>query len=387
MHSPTGLGRGWVRFALAAAVVVAGAEVARADHDDDRDDDGGPKAVYSLTNEPSGNRLAVFRRDRRGRLAPVGMVPTGGRGTGGGLSNQGALAFGDDRRSLYAVNPGDGTITVFALTSRGPFPIQRVASHGSVPVSLAVRKDRLYVLNAGGANHGGVDSIAGFRIGFLGLLGPLPGSIRPLSAASTGPAQVGFDDDGDLLIVTERATDRITTFALDHLGRPGLPRPMDSAGATPFGFEVHRDGFLIVSEAFGGAPGAGAVSSYEFDRRGRLEAISESIPTEQTAACWIAITRDGDYAYTTNTGSSTVTGYSVDRRGRLSRLDDDGVTADTGGASPTDMALLKSEVLYVLNSRSGGIGVFEIGRDGSLLMIQNLEGVLPSTVPTGLLVR
>ena len=37
---------------------------------------------------------------------------------------------------------------------------------------------------------------------------------------------------------------------------------------------------------------------------------------------------------------------------------------------------------------SGGIGVFEIGGDGALVMMQNLEGVLPaSTFANGLLVH
>ena len=59
----------------------------------------------------------------------------------------------------------------------------------------------------------------------------------------------------------------------------------------------------------------------------------------------------------------------------------------TGGAAPTEMAILQSRVLYVINRNSGGIGVFAIRNDGTLLQVQNLEGVLPLTFADGLLVN
>ena len=37
---------------------------------------------------------------------------------------------------------------------------------------------------------------------------------------------------------------------------------------------------------------------------GALHLVSPSVPTGQTAACWIVVTKDGKYAYTTNTGSA-----------------------------------------------------------------------------------
>jgi 6-phosphogluconolactonase (cycloisomerase 2 family) len=361
---------------------LAGAWNARGD-----DDEIGPNAVYALTNEPTGNRLAVFARDDRGMLAPAGLVPTGGLGTGHNTENQGGITFSDDRQFLYAVNPGDNTITVFSLTPRGPVPVQRIASGGQLPNSLAVRDHLLYVLNAGSV-AGGVDNIAGFQIGPRGVLSPLPNSSRPLSAPATGPAQVGFSREGDMLIVTERLTNRITTFALDQFGIPGTPQSTASSGATPFGFRVNLDGFLIVSEAGGGANGLSAASSYAVKDQGTLAVISGSVPTLQAAACWIGVTADGQYAYTGNAGSGTVTGFAVGDQGALTRLTGPGGTVATGGASPTEMAVLGRQVLYVLNRNSGGIGVFEIRKDGTLVMRQNLQGVLPAqTFANGLLVH
>jgi 6-phosphogluconolactonase (cycloisomerase 2 family) len=328
--------------------------------------------------------LAVFARDGHGILTPAGLVPTGGLGTGQNTENQGGLAFSDDRRFIYAVNPGDNTITVFSVTPRGPVPVQQIESGGQFPNSLAVRNHLLYVLNAGSV-AGGFDNIAGFQIGPRGVLSPLPNSSRSLSTPETGPAQVGFSRDGEVLIVTERLTNRITTFRLDRFGIPGTPLSTASSGAVPFGFGINRDGVLIVSEAGGGANGLSAASSYAVNDRGRVGVISGSVPTLQAAACWIGVTADGQYAYTGNAGSGTITGFAVGDGGALTRLTGAGGTVATGGASPTEMAIIGSRVLYVLNRGTGGIGVFAIEKDGTLVPLQNLEGVLPQTFGDGLL--
>ncbi|MDR3632639.1 MAG: beta-propeller fold lactonase family protein [Isosphaeraceae bacterium] len=381
MRKSIGIRHGWVRGALGAIVAFVGASNAWAD-----DNVNSAKAVYALTNEATGNRLAVFARDGRGMLTPAGFVPTGGLGTGENTQNQGGLAFSDDRRFIYAVNPGDNTITVFSVTRRGPVPVQQIESGGQLPNSLAVRDNLLYVLNAGSV-AGGVDNIAGFRIGRRGALSPIPNSSRPLSAPATGAAQVAFSRDGNVLIVTERLTNRITTFTLDKSGVAGTPQPMTSAGATPFGFKVNRDGFLIISDAAGGANGLSAASSYAVNDHGTLSVISGSVPTLQTAACWVAVTENGRYAYTGNAGSGTITGFAVGGQGTLTRIDGNGGTVTTGGAAaaPTEMAILENRVLYVLNRGSGGIGVFWIQNDGTLVPMQNLEGVLPETFGDGLL--
>jgi hypothetical protein len=63
----------------------------------------------------------------------------------------------------------------------------------------------------------------------------------------------------------------------------------------------------------------------------------------------------------------------------LTRLSTNGGIFPTGGTAPTEIAILGNRLLYVLNRGSGGIGVFQIGADGALVMMQNLEGVLPAT--------
>ena len=89
------------------------------------------------------------------------------------------------------------------------------------------------------------------------------------------------------------------------------------------------------------------------------------------------MTRNGRYAYTSNTGSGSVSGYAVSRGGKLSLLNANGITATTGaGSGPIDMALTKnSKFLYTLNGGNGSIGIFRVGNRGSLTEVGNVPGL------------
>jgi 6-phosphogluconolactonase len=145
-------------------------------------------------------------------------------------------------------------------------------------------------------------------------------------------------------------------------------RVQDAAGTTPFGFAFGRRDQLFVAEAFGGAVNASATSSYRIGREGVLTALSASVATGQTAACWTAVTPDGRFAYVTNTGSGSITGYVVDFDGQIELLDDDGRTGLTGdGSTPIDVVISDNgRYLYNLNSGTHTIGTFRIQTDGSL---------------------
>jgi 6-phosphogluconolactonase (cycloisomerase 2 family) len=234
-----------------------------------------------------------------------------------------------------------------------------------------VHGDLLYVLNAGS------DQISGFRIGGRGQLRPLAGSTRTLSGGGTDPAQVEFSPRGDLLVVTEKATNRIDTFRIRANGRPGELDSQPSAGQTPFGFAFDPRAHLIVSEAFGGAPNASALSSYDVPESGTITPISPVVHTGQTAACWVVVTRNGRFAYTTNTGSGNISSYDVSRDGSIALLES--IAADTGaGSAPTDLALSRrSRHLFVLNSSALTLGSLRVLDDGRLVPV-DIAGGLPA---------
>jgi 6-phosphogluconolactonase (cycloisomerase 2 family) len=323
------------------------------------------RKVWTATNATSGNEVLVYRLTPGGKLTRVEREATGGNGTGSGLGNQGGLAFTEDFRWLLAVNAGSDDISVFEVKGNSLRLRSLTPSGGERPVSVTVSGGLVYVLNAGG-DVGGTDNISGFLLSDQGVLTPIPNSTVSLSGAATGPAEISFNADGDVLAVTEKGTQTINTFTVDDDGLIDVQAQFTASSPTPFGFAFGRHDQLIVSEAVGGAPGVGVVSSYNLGGDGDLSALDPSVPTTQTAACWIAVTRDGKFAYTSNTGSNTITGFSVNRDGTLELLDPTGVTAVTG-AGPIDIALGENdEVFYSLNSGAGTITVYSVGEDGSL---------------------
>lgn len=159
----------------------------------------------------------------------------------------------------------------------------------------------------------------------------------------------------------------IDVFPVNSHGLPGARMSIASNGPTPFGFSFGLRDQLFVSEAFGGAANASAISSYTANADGTLSLISGSVPTTETAACWVIVTRNGRFAYTTNTGSGSISGYSINHNGQLTLLDADGRTAVTGaGSAPIDLALSLDNVLYSLDSGDHKISAFQVHADGSL---------------------
>ena len=321
-------------------------------------------AVFTMSNDAAGNEVLAFTRDPDGALSGPGIFSTGGLGSGGGLGSQGALALTEDGRYLLVVNAGSNDVSSFAVDGASLSLLSTVSSGGVRPVSVAVHEGLVYVVNAGGVND-----VAGLQLDHDGVLAPVPDSARSLSADAPGPAQVSFAPRGDAVVVTEKGTNLIDVFGVGDDGTLGELRSIVSAGQTPFGFAFTRKGVLVVSEAFGGAAGQGALSSYDVDDEGeRVTPVSASIPDQQSAPCWVVLNRDEHYAYTSNTASGVLSGYSVSRDGSLELLTTDGVSGSTGtGSKPIDMAFDRSaRHLYVLNTGTRDIESFGAASDGSL---------------------
>jgi 6-phosphogluconolactonase len=322
--------------------------------------------VYTMSNNSEANTVLVYRQ-HGDQLVSAGSFPTSGKGSGDGLGNQGALALSDDGDALLVVNPGSDEITVFQINGDQLVKKARVSSWGTRPISIATHQDLVYVLNAGGNGN-----IAGFELTPDYELNLIEGSIQPLSGANTAPAQISFNPSGDTLVVTEKATNRIVTYAVNENGVASEPVSWPSNGLTPFGFSFTRGRVLIVSEAFEAQPGLGAVSSYSL-RNGQLTVVSGSVGTTQTAACWIVITKNGKFAYSSNTPSNNISRYKVGRTGKLTL--DEAVIPNEAGLSPIDMALNRnSRFLFVLNAGNASIGVFKVNRrNGRLTYVTSVD--------------
>jgi 6-phosphogluconolactonase (cycloisomerase 2 family) len=206
----------------------------------------------------------------------------------------------------------------------------------------------------------------------------LAGSTQPLiGGTGADPAQVSFSSDGTLLVVTEKAGNRLDTYTIDENGLPSAPIDNPSNGMTPFGFAFNNAGFLVVSEAFGGAPNGSAASSYEAGDLGVLSVISGSVANSQTASCWVVTTNNGKSAFVSNTGSGTISSYEIGAGdGTLTLVNS--IAGDTGADSaPIDMALnVSSQFLYVLGGGSQAVVSFRVEKDGSLSLVDT-DGGLP----------
>jgi 6-phosphogluconolactonase (cycloisomerase 2 family) len=331
-------------------------------------------AVYTSTNAAPGNEVLVFPRAGDGTLSAPIAVATRGNGAGSGLGSQGAVVLSHDARWLLVVNAGSNSVSVFRVGNRTIELTDVEPSGGEFPVSVTIRKRLVYVLNAGGTNN-----VAGFELTNRGDLVAIAGATRLLSAPSVGPAQVEFSPAGDWLVVTEKATNLITTFRVQQSGLLGAATSTPSATPTPFGFAFDRRANLIVSEAAGGAAGASVLSSYDVNGTGMLGQISPSVATTQTAACWVLLARQGRLAYTTNTGSGTVSVYDVAHDGQLTLRH--AVAANTGaGSTPIDMASSRNgRFVYVLAPGAGGsVRPYAIADDAQLMGLGPVGGI-PAT--------
>lgn len=337
-------------------------------------------AVYSLTNSTGGNEIVVYNRANDGSLSGRRSFATGGNGSGGGLGNQGAIAFSDSGQWLLTVNPGSDSVSVFYSIGNFLFRTDVESSLGVRPVSVTIEDDLVYVLNAGS------DSVQGFRLSIYGRLTPISGSRRPLSGVGTAPAQVEFNRDGDLLAVTEKATNKILTFAVDGDGKLGPATTTDSPSPTPFGFAFGRRDTLLVSEAVGGAAGASTLSSHRLAGNGAVTTVSAAVPSGQSAACWVVTTRDGRFAYVSNTASGNLSTYRVSSEGAVAL--NAAIAADVGaGSGTTDLAMDRnSRFLYSLNPGNGTISAFRVQSDGALQLIEHQRSGL-ATFATGLIAR
>jgi 6-phosphogluconolactonase len=331
-------------------------------------------AVYVQTNDADRNEIIAFSRSDDGVLASLGRHETGGRGTGQPhLASQNSVVLSDDGRLLLVVNAGSDDVSLFAVDGDGLRLADRVGSGGGTPTSIAVSGSLAYVLNNGSA------SIAGFTI-VDGRLVELDGSSRPLSAADADPAQVAFSRDGRTLAVTERATDSISTYAIDDAGYAVGPTTIKSVGKTPYGFDFTADGAMIVTEAFGGEVGAAAASSYAITDAGNLAPVSGSVRDTRSEVCWAAITSDGRFAYVTNFGDGTISSYEIDRDGTLELRNAVAGATQTNTKGIRDEAITRDgRYLYAIDPDAQKLFGWTVTSDGDLVPIGALTEV-PETV-------
>jgi hypothetical protein len=394
-------------LACVAVLAVVGAANAAADKPGHHQPVG---AVYTESNSPAGNSVAVFDRYDDGTLALRQKVSTGGKGSlqsvgcGPGcpiLDSQNEVVVSDNGKHVFAVNAGSNTVSSFRETEHGLQLVDQASSGGIMPESIALHDHVLYVLNVATGNaNGTTGNIYGLRISHHGQLSPL-GSSQPLAHAappdhSADPRAIGFDHDGKVIVVTEIAAGfmgpgppgAIDTFVIGHNDQAGPAVSHPVSDALPFGFAIDGKDRLVLSQLHGLDPGTiGSVSTYQLSNSGGVTPI-DTKPSGGTLPCWVVVTGDNRVAYVVNTGAGApapVNGFGLGNHGALTPLSP-AAGSTSGEFARTDEALSRdSKYLYVLAPQVGPgapshIDEYSVNRDGSLRLI----GATPASANLGI---
>jgi 6-phosphogluconolactonase (cycloisomerase 2 family) len=326
---------------------------------------GGQQAVFVQTDNTAGNQVAAYDRADNGSLTLEQTYNTGGRGgvLNGSqvdhLGSQGSLTYDRSQASLYAVNAGSNTVSVFSVRGDDLTLRQVVSSGGTFPVSVAAHGNLVSVLNA--QNGGSVQEY----YAFFGHLFPVPGSNRALGLTIPSdttqfthtPGQVSYSPDGSKLIVTTKASSNaIDVFNVGFFGfLSHSPVVTTLPGTVPFAIAFDQAGHLVIAEA-----GPSALATFTLDRDGTVTQL-DSLASGQPGLCWVAPT--GSFFFTGNTGANSTSGYQTDAGGQLTLL---------GAATPTDpgtvdgSASSNGRFLYVQTGGKGIVDEFRVNGDGSL---------------------
>ena len=332
--------------------------------------DHGP--VFVQTNDPTGNQVVSYLQTGHGGLVPVGRFQTGGLGVAlagavvDDLASQSGLAYDASEGVLVGVNGGSNTITEFRTFGAIAGLRRVVPSGGTVPVSVAVRGNLVYVLNGGG-----IGEVQGF---YADSLRPIPGSAQFLGLTPGAspqylntPGQIGFTPDGRHLVVTTKANGSdIDILAIGPSGALSAPTVNPSATPVPFGFTFDAAGHLVVTEA-----GTSALTTYTVNPN---DTVTErgSVTDGLTALCWV--TNAGNrFFFGSNAGSAAVTSYTVSPGGIPSLT---GSTATDAG--PIDLAAAPDgSALYVETGGSDLVDTFAVSPSGTLIPTGKVAPELP----------
>jgi 6-phosphogluconolactonase (cycloisomerase 2 family) len=269
-------------------------------------------------------------------------------------------------------NAASDELSVFSVADDGSIELRDRVYTGDTPKSVAERDGLVVVLNTG------QPGLASFRLHAEGIA-PVEGGDQALAASDADPAQVAFSPDGSMIVITERGTDSIVTYAVAAEGTFGASHSIASQGPTPYGFAFTSGGTLVVTEAFRAEKGAAAASSYAIVD-GSLVPRTSSVGNGRSEICWAVVTPDDRFAFTTNFADGAVSRFAIAADGSLSLED------ATAGIAVDGMTGLRDEdlssdgrFLYAIDADGGRIYGWSVDADGSLEPVGSWDGV-PATV-------
>lgn len=381
--------------------------------------------VYTMTNDAENNAVTVFDRYIDGHLEFRENVSSNGNGYAfpplniDPFESQGAIVTSDFGRFVVGLNAGSNEVFVMRVnrqTNELEFA-DEISSHGELPISVAIHRNLIYVVNAG------TRTISGYKINREGHLRSIRNSVRTLGPGNESlvaftpdrepyPHEIQFTPKGDKLVVLESGTnsDVIYIFPLDENGVAGERVTTPSDSEYPLAMSFSPNGSLLVTSSNEDET-LNVLTSYKINDDSSLSIITPAIPNHQAGSCWL-VTR-GAYAYTINSFNNTFSFYAAGEQGDITLVDpveiqllngdgpftDEGtldeaalaelLAAGTAPPFPTDAAINTSgHYLYSLDVGNGTISGFSIAEDGNLAFLDEYHGgVIPYGGSQGLAAR
>lgn len=388
-------------------------------------------AVYAMSNRSDTNTVFAYGRRSDGTLELIGEFETGGPGTGplhppsldvndanDPLISADALRISTNGRYLLVTNALDHSVS--SLRIRPGFSLRLVDTidtGGRFPNSIAENDGRVFVTNIGEVfddpDASPIDSVEASVTGFrldqrTGSLSPL-GVDEELSAPISRPSNIQFTPGGQVLVVSEINTGNFVSWVVANNGAllerkvfsgntlaPALDGSGDSVNANPLGFRIVpglNQSFIVATEAREAPTFAtGSVSVYTLDEvNGEIAVVSQGIEAPgQETTCWLTFNDDYSLFFTANSRTNSLSAFRFDTADGFAQLlqADEIVRVDENGlpaSAPIDIASSSDgRYLYQLFGRVGVVGTYAINDDGSLTLIQEIDGDLPDVGTQGI---
>jgi len=307
--------------------------------------------LYTQTNETT-NMVVHLVRNADGSVTLKNRVATGGAGLNGikpgasspapdSLVSQHSVLVSPDHTTLFAVNGGDGSVSVFAIDqTSGDLTLKKTnRTVGATPSSLAFNNGVLYVLFQTGANQLGAYSLQ--ADGTLAQLG-----VYALPVPGMTPTQIVISPDNSFVVASVgTSSNAVISFPINRDGTlsDGVTNTKDIA--NPFaGAYAGASVYLETDTA------DKALASYTFGKTGALSLINRVVAGEG-APCWMSVTPDGKFAFVGN-GAGTISAFSVADDGTLALLNakaaqEPGVLAGVNSVAADSWISADGKFLYV----------------------------------------
>ncbi len=370
--------------------------------------------LYVESNDPraNANGILAYGIASDGSLDPVAGSPFATEGTGfvdpsfalGPFDNDQQLALSRNQDTLFAVNPGSNTLAAFHVAPDGSLSNLLgwpASTGGSTPISIGREGNRLVVLNsgedpaqaatAGAPNVQTIDILPGgfpLRRPFQSV--ELPKGSDPTQLLTTDTGRfifaTSFPAGGSIAAFERRADGSITPTDVVE------PPVFDGTQALALGLWAHPTQPYL----YAGLVNANRLGVYRWNAAGKLSLVTTIAATGQ-GLCWLRVTPDGKWLFTSNTADDSVSVYNLGDPANpveVSRA----VGAGAGGyyqigLSPDQRHLyaLEEETSTAAEGKSNKIHVFNFdSASGQLLDDPSKTITLPvaaATRPFGLIVR